>query len=382
MPVEAIENHHTTSEESRSRLDSVDSVDACSADSADEALSEMLGIATNTISMITMEEDDEQDTVQNTNANTNANTTNPLDVLQYSTQQIQQIAHKNTSHQIYKTESICILPKELSIPSSYMRRLTDELVYGDTKHPSDKSYEKIQYISKGINKSKKEIQERRELTRFENFVNSHPGWHDLCHSYLTKCISEITGEEMVLFKEKLNLKPPGGSGFAPHLDAPSLCISLGEKGPQTFVTVMVAIDDMNETNGCLRVCKGEWDDENHIETIKPEQNGNPDAGGRAGAIDLDVADPDGKFKFVPIECKGGDIVAFNGFAPHRSSANVSPFSRRAVFLTFNPKREGDFHDEYYENMKNIRDDWVQKMKSMRDADYENEMEALRSIPRA
>ena len=172
MPVEAIEHHHTTSEESRSRLDnvdSVDSVDTCSADSADEALSEMLGIATNAISMITMEEDDDQDTVQNTN------TTNPLDVLQYSTQQIQQIAHKNTSHQIYKTESICILPKELSIPSSYMRRLTDELVYGDTKHPSDKSYEKIQYISKG--NSKKEIQERRELTRFENFVNSHSSLH-------------------------------------------------------------------------------------------------------------------------------------------------------------------------------------------------------------
>ena len=82
--------------------------------------------------------------------------------------------------------------------------------------------------------------ERRTLTRLENFVNYHSKWNDLVHKYLARCLSALMGEPMVLFKEKLNLKPPGGSGFAPHLDGPSLRVALGDTGPRTFVTVMVA----------------------------------------------------------------------------------------------------------------------------------------------
>jgi ectoine hydroxylase-related dioxygenase (phytanoyl-CoA dioxygenase family) len=159
---------------------------------------------------------------------------------------------------------------------------------------------------------------------------------------------------MVLYKEKLNLKPPGGSGFAPHLDTPSLRVALGGEGPQTFVTVMVAIDNMTTANGCLRICKGEWSEQEHCTVIQPEEDGNPDAGGRAGAIPAETAHD---LEFHDVECQGGDIVAFNGWAPHRSSANASPFPRRAVFLTYNPKSEGDFHDRYYERMEEIRNAW-------------------------
>ena len=39
-------------------------------------------------------------------------------------------------------------------------------------------------------------------------------------------------------------------------------------------------------------------------------------GGRAGAIKEKVAEQ--RLFGEPITCKGGDIAAFNGFAPHRS----------------------------------------------------------------
>ena len=358
----------------------IDDIESSSIDSAD-ALCEMLGISTNAINCFqeSSEEGNRASNASNFQDGDNADSSPVL-----TDDEICDIVSSENLAQIYKDESICLLPRELSVPQNLMRRLTTELVYGETRYPSDRSYEKISFIPRGgggvggCGGTENNIQERRELTRFENFVNGHQGWQDLCNGHLAKCISAIVGEEMVLFKEKLNLKPPGGSGFAPHLDSPSLRISFGDDGPSTFVTVMVAIDDMTTKNGCLKVCKGPWNECNHVETIKPQDDGNPDAGGRAGAIEDEVAEQQ---LFEPITCKGGDIAAFNGFAPHRSSSNTSPFPRRAVFLTYNAAREGNYHDRYYDKMKELRDDWLKKMKSMRYADHEAEIEALNSIPR-
>jgi ectoine hydroxylase-related dioxygenase (phytanoyl-CoA dioxygenase family) len=276
----------------------------------------------------------------------------------------------------YQSESVCRFPKECSISQKFMRRITDEILYGTTKYPSDRSYETIHFTK--LVKGTCTVQQRREITRFENFVNSHKQWYNLCHGYLATLISAVCGEEMVLFKEKLNLKPPGGTGFAPHLDSPSLRIALGDKGPSNFVTVMVAIDDMTEKNGCLRVWKGSWNEDNHVTLMEPEEGGDPDAGGRAGAIHPNFIQDE---KFEPITCKGGDIVAFNGWVPHRSSANSSLFSRRAVFLTYNPAREGNYHDEYYSKMKGKREEFRRSLKAQRNLDSECEMKALNSIPK-
>lgn len=88
-----------------------------------------------------------------------------------------------------------------------------------------------------------------------------------------------------------------------------------------------------------------------MEVVQPEENGNPDAGGRAGAIEGNVAE---ELLFDDLVCKGGRIVLFNGWAPHRSAANKSPFPRRAIFLTYNPLSEGDFHERYYDRMEELR----------------------------
>jgi len=331
--------------------------DSDSINSADEALSEMLGIGLDIFVSL-----NETETIQEASTLKNDLCT---EIPQISSKEIENIVNgSNQLGKLYRDEAICLFPRELSIPSKLMRRITDELVHGSSKYPSDKSYEKIKFIPNGDT----QIHERRELTRFENFVSNHESWRDLCNGYLAKCVSAICGEEMILYKEKLNLKPPGGSGFAPHLDSPSLRIALGDEGPTTFVTVMIAIDDMNEKNGCLKLCKGPWTEENHAEVVEPEEEGDPDAGGRAGAIKSA-----NKLEFNPIIFKGGDFAAFNGWAPHRSSANTSPFSRRAVFLTYNPAREGDFHDLYYRKMKQKREDYTNMLKAQRNADHKAEM---------
>ena len=348
-------------------------------DSVDEALMEMLGIS----SFDTVEtaiDDNLLDHVQTNivplqhQSSLVSNNCNQYSFPIISKERISSMIQSNNLKEIYIDESICILPDDLSINAQSMRRLTDELVYGSSKYQSDRSYETIQFIKNG------EIGCRHVLTRLENFVNNHPGWKELCYNHIASCISAIIGEDMVLFKEKLNLKPTGGSGFAPHLDTPSLRVALGDHGPKNFVTVMIAIDDMTIKNGCLRVCKGPWTEENHCEIIIPNENdSNPDAEGRRGAIPIHIADQQ---EYDDIIIKGGTIVAFNGWAPHRSIANTSPFSRRAVFLTYNPLHEGEFHDLYYQKMNGLRSSYRDRIANASGNTIDDtELAALATIPR-
>lgn len=323
-------------------------------DSSDEALCEMLGLKS--LDTVFIDHEDAQPTLAE----------DPTTVVE-----------QYNLAAVYKNESMCLLPKNLSLSSSLMRRLTDELVWGGDGAKADRTFENIKVM-----KASGEIVERRTLTRLENFVSYHEEWKELCHGYLADCISALFKTPMVLYKEKLNLKPPGGSGFAPHLDTPSLRVALGDDGPQTFVTVMVAIDNMTAANGCLRVSKGDWSESKHCAVVQPQEGDNPDSGGRAGAIPPDVAQD---LIFDNVECQGGDILVFSGWTPHRSAPNASPFPRRAVFLTYNPKSEGDFHERYYERMNEMRSLWRESVGlggvPKINEEEKMELEALSTIPR-
>jgi Phytanoyl-CoA dioxygenase (PhyH) len=331
-------------------------------DSADEALLEMLGLSSlDAVKTDDVDRDDDED----------PSSLSLLDqIVQLDSDNKCSIPWKSLLQE-YQTTGICVFP--LHIPSALIRRLTDELVWGG--HKADKTYETIQVLQPNG-----EVTKRRTLTRLENFVDHHEGWKLLCHGFVRRSLSSLLGKDMVLFKEKLNLKPPGGSGFAPHLDGPSLRVAL-PRGPQHFVTIMIAIDAMTPQNGCLRVCKGTWSQHNHCTVVEPEREGNPDAGGRAGAIPTDVAET---LEFQDIACPGGTIAAFGDLTPHRSAANRSPFSRRAIFLTYNPASEGDHHAAYYQQMETLRDKWNDKMgwnKHTRDTDQKNDLAALSTIPK-
>jgi ectoine hydroxylase-related dioxygenase (phytanoyl-CoA dioxygenase family) len=337
--------------------------DSCS---SDDALFELLGITSLTVA------EEVEDCQDRDDADHHPPRQSLDDLLRLDPLWIQAQADQHKVQQEYLQQSVCILPESLRVPDAIMRRLADELVWGGDDVEADKTYETIKVMKQG------QVLERRTLTRLENFVNHHDGWKSLCNDYLRRCISSVIGCEMVLFKEKLNLKPAGGSGFAPHVDAPSLRVALGKQGPQTFVTVMVAIDNATAQNGCLRIAKGTWNEDESCEVVKPEEGGSPDAGGRAGAILPDTAET---LVFQDLSCRGGAIVAFNGWAPHRSGANQSPFARRAVFLTYNPASEGDFHDAYYEKMEALRNEWRAPQGQPLNTAEKLELEALSTIPR-
>ena len=356
-----------------------DDDEECSLNSSDEALLDMLGISS--LQNVTDDVDEDHCHQEDSQGCQQSSKLLILSETLLTSTECESLAQQ------YQDRAFVVFPSQCSIPAEYMRRLTDELIWGkvgsghDTPIVVDRTYETIHFHQQDQSMPSS----KRVLTRLENFVDAHEGWSDLCHSYIPQLLSKALGSDMVLYKEKLNIKPPGGSGFAPHLDTPSLQIALGSLGPQTFCTVMVAIDDMTTANGCLRICPGPWTHYNHVETILPQKDGNPDAGGRAGAIPIEFANQ--QLVFEPLICKGGTIAIFNGWAPHRSAVNTSPFPRRAVFLTYNPREEGDFHKRYYEKMEEKRRRWRESVGLLPKAsevfaDLEPmELEALSTIPK-
>jgi predicted HD phosphohydrolase len=177
------------------------------------------------------------------------------------------------------------------------------------------------------------------MCRSENFVNYHEGMAHLARQCVLSVVSQLfndpaptattaaTAGGAVLFKEKINYKLVGGAGFAAHQDSPAY-IGLADD----HISVMVAVDDATEQNGCLQVCPGQWGKASNVPLT--------DAG-------IVTPEAEAKMSFIPVPCTAGDILFFNGYIPHRSNANLSDKNRRAVFLTYNPLCQGDHHAAYY-----------------------------------
>jgi len=170
----------------------------------------------------------------------------------------------------------------------------------------------------------------RQLCRIENFIDYHKQFDEVVRGNRTlKLLSDLIGEEAVIFKEKINYKFPNGNGFSPHQDAPAF-VSFN----QTYhVTMMVAIDDCTLENGCLQVAQ---ESGNQKEVLPQEKD---------GSISKAYAE---KIVWTPIECERGCVVLFDSYLPHYSEPNHSCTARRAIFATYNKASEGGSkRKEYY-----------------------------------
>jgi hypothetical protein len=271
----------------------------------------------------------------------------------------------------YRTEGIVRIPRE-SFPAlptaAEVKELSDCIVAlalsDDDRSGRINSTQETIRVSVGGN-----VESRRVLTRLENFVTCDSDWAELCCT--GGILSEIVGlvcseddldpsseeehEKWCLYKEKLNIKPAGGTGFAPHVDSPSLqVVGLCDH----FVTLMVALDDMTAANGCLCVSRGSWPEGGGeggmCETGADSESGDPDAGGRRGALRPDAADV---LVWEDVECRRGDVYIFSGWIPHRSGVNATQLPRRAVFLTYNSPEDGELREDYYRAMRKLRADY-------------------------
>jgi len=134
-------------------------------------------------------------------------------------------------------------------------------------------------------------------------------------------VGQLYGEQAFLFKDKLIFKPPGAKGYAMHQD-----FIAWEGFPESFMTVIVAIDPSDAASGATEVFPGY-----HQQGCLSPRDGmyhtlSDDQVDRSRGISLDLAP--------------GDVAFFSGFTPHCSSANTSAHSRRLLYLSFNAARDG------------------------------------------
>ena len=169
----------------------------------------------------------------------------------------------------------------------------------------------------------------RQLCRVEDFIPYHEGFEALlCGPETLAALSALMDEEAVIFKEKINLKLPGGAGFAAHQDAPAF----ETFGHRYHITMMLAVDDSTVANGCL-----EMSDPVDIYALLDQE--------RDKTIAKDLED---MLPWRPLEVRAGDIVFFDSYIPHRSSPNGSDASRRALYVTYNRLSEGSVRDAYFD----------------------------------
>ncbi len=168
----------------------------------------------------------------------------------------------------------------------------------------------------------------RMLARIENFAPFHHGLAALFSSpRLLELLAACAGEPVLLFKDKINFKLPGGAGFAPHQDAPAYA----DFGIDHHLTLMAPVDAFTRENGCLELARDAC-----ARVFLPQ---NPDGTLRPGVMDaLDVE---------PLLAAPGDVIVFDAWVPHRSGPNRSPRPRRSYYLTFNPASAGDRRAAYY-----------------------------------
>jgi len=164
-----------------------------------------------------------------------------------------------------------------------------------------------------------------KLCRTENFTPFHDGMREVLRGgVLCEIASRLLGEQAVLYKEKINYKLAGGAGYAPHQDAPAY------RFVDTHVSCMIAIDDADETNGCLEIVEAM-----HAAILPMDDK---------GCIAQDVVE---SMTWTAVPVQAGQVLWFHSRTPHRSGANTSSSDRRAIYPTYNALREGDLREAYY-----------------------------------
>lgn len=169
--------------------------------------------------------------------------------------------------------------------------------------------------------------DRRVLQRIENFCPYHPEFDGLVRaSRLRVAIEQLLEAPACLFKDKINFKMPGGTGFEPHQDQQA---GWSRYAP-LFLTALVTIDRATIENGCLEMA-----DAPRFAGLIGEEWRPLSAGEMAG------------FKLVPVPTDPGDVLFFDSFAPHASKPNLTDAPRRILYLTYNLASQGDHRAAYF-----------------------------------
>jgi ectoine hydroxylase-related dioxygenase (phytanoyl-CoA dioxygenase family) len=180
------------------------------------------------------------------------------------------------------------------------------------------------------------------LRRMENFTFKNMVFEEL-NEKVRELLFNLTDEKQVLFKDKVNFKPPKGEGFFAHYDGVFQFITSDDKTKNgwyeygnDFNNVLITLDDFTDDNGPLEVAKhhsGNFDELLRKTTC----DGSPNL----------KTEVEAECHFTPLTCRAGSIIIFKNTCPHRSSANNSEKERGSLYLTYTPSEDVKIYEKYF-----------------------------------
>ena len=185
----------------------------------------------------------------------------------------------------------------------------------------------MKYYEKSISNRKKNI-----LMRAEFFYDFHIGLRNLIENKkIHKILKVLMGGNCILFKEKINYKPPGCRADKLHQDSQGGWNIYSRK----FISLLISLEKSSKENACL-----EFDISGNNKSNKIGEDFQP-------LLLSDLKKP--KFKKIPLNI--GDVVFFNHYIPHRSKANLSKKGRMQLYITYNLAKDGNFRKKYFKEKR-------------------------------
>lgn len=196
-----------------------------------------------------------------------------------------------------------------------------------------------------------ELANPTQTCRFEYIHASSEYFRDKLIPWCAAEIERKLGLKVSLFKDKCNLKSPGGGAFTAHQDIPAYI----DFGPKLHITAAVFLDEATAENGALEMAEnfmavqgGEG-----VEWVNTALGSYPLLATYQGGSDNGriLHQLEQQLNWKAVYAKAGDIVLFHSYIPHRSAVNASATTRRAFFFTFNLAEEGDLYESYYQSKR-------------------------------
>lgn len=144
---------------------------------------------------------------------------------------------------------------------------------------------------------------------FKEYMKN-PVWNSLA--------SALVGEEVEAQEPEWFNKPANTNHVTPpHQDNYYFCLR-----PANVLTIWMALDNVDDENGCLRYVKG-----SHLRGIRPHNRSNI-LGFSQGITDYSDADRELEVK---VHLQPGDVTVHHGNTIHRAEANTSKTRNRRAF---------------------------------------------------
>lgn len=175
------------------------------------------------------------------------------------------------------------------------------------------------------------------LNRLENTIND--SCNELGKLIINDKLIEILtslfdGQKPIIFKDKINFKPPGCRADLIHQDQ----ASGWNRYSDYFISVCISIDENSQNNGAMRfLSTGNYPKSLMTDDWEP--------------VTFDDPETLPRDQYQIVEINPGDIVIFDSYIPHGSPINHSDSFRRNIFLTFNSASKGELRQRYYEDRK-------------------------------